>query len=350
VALGGAERYTRDLAFLCRDLGLEPTVRQFGTRYWERPYEGFKVKGYPYPVDAQDCVERVMKPDLDAADHVIYVWVGCQRVYKPKAITISHGIWFDMPPGDRQRGLDFMQSFVQPALAQVSRFVTVDLSFLEYCRCTIPRANYNKMLYIPNYVDTALFHPGERAVDGMVEILYPRRYAPERGIYLMQEIIPGLLTQYPNVRFNFAIDRNSSQLLLEWEKWLQGQPQRERIQYAHYNMDEMPAAYHRADIIVVPSLGAEGTSLAVLEGMACGKPVVVTNVGGLANLVLPGFNGKIVHPTPSAIRQALEEYIRSPEERYMHGRDGRSIAEQAFAKKRWEKQWTEVICSIFGLG
>lgn len=348
VVLGGMERYTRDLAFLCRKLGFEPTVRQFGIVSWERSYEGFMVRAYPWNGNAVECVEKEMKADLEASDHVIYMWISLQQVYKPNSITINHGIWFDDPKGDQKWGLDSVQQYVVPALEQAAAFVTVDLSFQEYCRCVIPRANNNKMIYIPNYVDTDLFQPGQRAEDGMLEILYPRRYDPVRGIYLMQEIVPGLLRKYPHIRFNFAIDQNWPHLVAEWEAWLQGQPDRDRIIYYHYPMDEMPQAYQRADIVVIPSLFSEGTSLSTLEAMASGKAIVTTNVGGLGNLILPNYNGKIVNPTATAVCNAIEEYIHSPEKRIEHGKNARLVAEGAFMKERWDQQWAELIHSIFG--
>jgi len=345
-SLGGAEKYTRDLAFLCRDLGFETTIRQFGLAPWERLFEGMPVRAYPWNGDQRDCVERLMKPDLDAADHVIYITIGSQMVYKPNSIVINHGIWFDNPNFTRQFGIDVAEQHALPALEQTAAFVTVDLSFLEYCRCVIPHANNNKMIYIPNYVDTDLFRPGERPADDMIEILFPRRYAEPRGIYLMQEIVPDLLQKYPHVRFNFALDKTG--LIGEWEAWLRGQTHWERITYHHYPMDTMPEAYRQADIVVIPSIWAEGTSLAALEAMACGKALVCTNVGGLANLILPNFNGKIVNPTAGAVRSALEEYVNSGQERRIHGENARRVAEQSFSKKRWDRQWTEIIYSVFG--
>lgn len=345
VALGGAERYTRDLALLCRELGFEPTVRQFGVESWERSYEGIPVKAYPWNGDHADCVERIMQPDLASADHVIYVSLTTQRVYKPNSITICHGIWFD---NQQWAGIDVAGWHIVPALQQAAAVVAVDLAFVQYCRSVIPKVNNNKMIYIPNYVDIDLFQPGSRAPDGMLEILFPRRNAPERGIYTMQVIMPQMLAKYPKLRFNLAIDQNSPQMTAEWEAWWRVQPQLERILYGHYPLDLMPEVYRRADIVVVPSVWAEGTSLSVLEAMACAKPVVCTHVGGLANLVLPNFNGKIVNTTSVAVKTALEEYIKDPAERLRHGENARRVAEQAFTKKRWAGQWTQIIHSVFG--
>jgi len=54
----------------------------------------------------------------------------------------------------------------------------------------------------------------------------------------------------------------------------------------------------------------EATSLSMLEGMATGKPVIVTDVGGLKETVKHGETGLIVKQAdPRAIARAIEELM-----------------------------------------
>ena len=57
--------------------------------------------------------------------------------------------------------------------------------------------------------------------------------------------------------------------------------------------DEMPEIYRQADVFVLPSHN-EGMSIALLEALASGLPVVVTDTGGTKELVEPGKNGFVV--------------------------------------------------------
>jgi len=59
---------------------------------------------------------------------------------------------------------------------------------------------------------------------------------------------------------------------------------------------DMPAEYEKAHIIAVPTIFSDGTSLSCIEGMLHGCVPVVTDVGGLANLVIPEYNALIVRP------------------------------------------------------
>ncbi len=64
--------------------------------------------------------------------------------------------------------------------------------------------------------------------------------------------------------------------------------------------EELPLYYNAADFFVLPSKSGEGLPLVALEAMACGLPVVATNVGGIGEIMVKGF-GKIVSPNDPAL-------------------------------------------------
>ena len=75
--------------------------------------------------------------------------------------------------------------------------------------------------------------------------------------------------------------------------------------------DNMPQQYAAADVFVLPSYN-EGMSVALLEALASGLPVVVTETGGTAELVKD--NGLIVPwAAPVALADALESFLHQPE-------------------------------------
>ncbi len=58
---------------------------------------------------------------------------------------------------------------------------------------------------------------------------------------------------------------------------------------------EIHSYYQMADVFVLPSY-TEGFPLSVLEAMACGIPVVASNVGGIHEIVKNGLSGFLVYP------------------------------------------------------
>jgi glycosyltransferase involved in cell wall biosynthesis/SAM-dependent methyltransferase len=85
-------------------------------------------------------------------------------------------------------------------------------------------------------------------------------------------------------------------------------------------------------IALVAAPRSEGITTAILEGMAAGLPVVVTDVGGLREVVADGQTGFVV-PTgnPAAVAVALRRLLGDPELRIRMGREARRVAEERFS-------------------
>ncbi len=62
-------------------------------------------------------------------------------------------------------------------------------------------------------------------------------------------------------------------------------------------LHEEAASYINAcDLFVLPTIRQEGLPFAILEAMACQKPVIVTQIGGISSVVRDGSNGILVAP------------------------------------------------------
>ena len=94
---------------------------------------------------------------------------------------------------------------------------------------------------------------------------------------------------------------------------------------------DMPAVWGQTDIACLPSY-REGLPKALLEALACGLPIVATDVPGCRETVEPGANGFLVPARDgAALAQALEQLIASPQLRERFGRRSREKAVAEFA-------------------
>jgi glycosyltransferase involved in cell wall biosynthesis len=98
--------------------------------------------------------------------------------------------------------------------------------------------------------------------------------------------------------------------------------------------DDVPEVIAAADIVVLPSW-SEGLPLAVLEAMACGKPVVAAAIGGLTDTVLPGVTGELVPPRRPDLLAAELERLLSDELRLL--RYGRAAVIRARTRYGWSR-------------
>lgn len=93
-----------------------------------------------------------------------------------------------------------------------------------------------------------------------------------------------------------------------------------------------------ADIIVIPSIWGDACPLAVMEGMAAGKAIVATNVGGISEIVGGNENAMIVpHSESEPLAKAIFELLINKNKRDRLGLNARLRAEEAFDQTRFHK-------------
>lgn len=73
------------------------------------------------------------------------------------------------------------------------------------------------------------------------------------------------------------------------------------------NRDDVPDCLNSMDLFVLPSYGNEGVPQSIMQAMACGLPVVSTNVGAIDEAVVNEQTGYLIEPKNTAL---LEQKLR----------------------------------------
>ena len=96
------------------------------------------------------------------------------------------------------------------------------------------------------------------------------------------------------------------------------------------------------DVFVLSSV-TEGISLTLLEAMASGLPVVVTNVGGNPEVVVDGETGFLVPPkNPEKMAEAIITLLKNKELAKKMGVAGRKRVEEKFSLERMVREYEEI--------
>lgn len=168
--------------------------------------------------------------------------------------------------------------------------------------------NAQRTTVLYNGVDLARFSPGHGAQARRAQgyagddqlLLFVGNLKPDKGCVEMLEAFAGLAAIKPRLHLAFVGDGAMRQVLQARAAELKLNA---RVRFVgRLGHAELPAWYRAASLLCLPS-HAEGTPNVVLEAMACGTPVVATQVGGIAE-VLPHFAGLMVPPHDATALQA----------------------------------------------
>jgi len=98
-----------------------------------------------------------------------------------------------------------------------------------------------------------------------------------------------------------------------------------------------------ADILVLTSV-TEGMPGVLVEGGYAGLPLVATNVGGVDDIIVEGFNGFVVpSDSTSMLTNRLTELLMNPLLRYQMGKNSRERVEQYFTDTRMVKEFEKLM-------
>ncbi len=118
--------------------------------------------------------------------------------------------------------------------------------------------------------------------------LYVGRLAPEKDLEILYEMMNKLpLALNENVHWLIVGDGPSRHIVDQWGK------EHSNVTCAGYlSGEELAGVYSEADLFVFPS-STETFGNVVLEAAACGLPAIVSNTGGVTEIVQDGITGRI---------------------------------------------------------
>jgi len=136
---------------------------------------------------------------------------------------------------------------------------------------------------IPNGVDTAFFQPNGR-MPAAPEIQDPRllflgRLDPRNGLETVLRAMPVVLERFPNTTLTIAGDGPLRPLYERLAK-----PVAEQVRFLGRVNGNRPDVYGAADLYLCPTTKAS-FGITLLEAMACGTPLVVSDITGFRELV-----------------------------------------------------------------
>jgi glycosyltransferase involved in cell wall biosynthesis len=218
-----------------------------------------------------------------------------------------------------------------------------------------------------NGVDVDKFRPNGtvRGRGGGNRLLYVGRITPEKAIHRLIEAVGIAARRVPDVRLDivgpdaetpreYIVDLSDDPLVRGLSPWYDGgyldrlksmadEVPGDRIRFVGLvHPDKLVDHYREADLLINPSL-SESFGMSLAEAMACGLPVVATEVGGMPEIVVEGRTGTLVAPDdPDGLAGAIVERLADTTPREATVRACRDHAVELFS-------WDRVADRVAGL-
>ncbi|KAA5602536.1 glycosyltransferase family 4 protein [Blastochloris sulfoviridis] len=345
---GGRQRKVRDIARIIRErMQIPCVILQKGVSDWKtKDADGTPVIGLNAGLRVSGDPEFGWRTRsfLRPGDAIIYMGGEDAWPFFVKGAKAYHvGVWWDGPNSSMAKWATGIRT---QALFQACRSIACcDTNVINWLR-TRDRKHQdsaNEAVYIPNCVDLSSLNVSERMRPSTpLKIVFARRFEMKRGPFLMLDTARKLA----DASFEFELLMSSAEGH-DGSDTIRDEARKRGIERhvktAVNNLNSVYSVYRDADVSVVPTLWSEGTSYTAVESIAAGLPVVTTTVGGLPNLVVPGFNGYVCPPQPASIAEAILRY-RDHTLWQRHHRNCLSMRE-AFSVEAWRDRVMDWLAS-----
>jgi len=268
-------------------------------------------------------MKHVPKNDFDIAHaHDVLSMLAIAKTPQKKVLTL-HGyfarenIEFIRNESERSEVYPLLLKIEEEGMKNTDHVITVDQRLKDY---VISEFNYpeEKVTVMHNAVDTDSFRPISKEEQMKLKqeagfsqkdfvVLVPRRLVEKNGVIYAVRAMKHLESR--DVKMIIAGDGPERTKIL---KEANGD---HRIRFVGtISHDKIALYYMMADALLIPSITTHGiqeaSSLAMLEGMACGKTVICSSIGGMREIIQHMKNGLLTkEKEPTEIAKAIETVV-----------------------------------------
>lgn len=357
--IGGVETYVSSLLVLFRRVGFNVVILQRDQNREPRTVGGARLLSWWSDAELESLIVK------EVPERRSLLLFSDFSVFRPglrrQSAVVQHGVYWDVPQRNAPMGIRGELNKIRKALGSFRRarefankvqaadkVITVDSNFQNWLRVTCPWENFeSKWVYVPNFsqeCDAGRVEEKLSSTGPVRKVLFARRFVNSRGFGLWTECVENLAPKFPAVTFAFCGEHRQGSAA--WPPAAQNLHRHQNVSFFSRPYEAMMEEHLSADLEVVPSLGSEGTSLSLIEAMSAGACVVSSNVGGLSNLLIPGFNGLLVPPTVAAFTDAVANLISKPQLARQYARHARAVSATALSKRTWENRILDVVSAV----
>ena len=286
-----------------------------------------KLRGITYLINAYRIGKKIIeKEDIDLI-HSHYAFPqGCVGGLLKNKLSIPHILTLHGSDALILKNSLKGRYFFKYATANCDKIICVS----KYIKNQLDEELKDKAVVIYNGINREmLYNEGDYNFG-----LFVGAFVPQKGVDILIEAIR-------DINFNFKLI-GDGKLYSKIENYIINNNLDHIELLGRKSFIEMASFMRRCSFLIVPSR-SEGFGMVAVEAMGCSKPVIATDVGGLREIVIDGYNGLLVErDNPKDLKDKILKLINNYELRQTLGRNGKE-----FSKKFSWKKCAESVKAIY---
>ncbi|MDP8229763.1 MAG: glycosyltransferase family 4 protein [Candidatus Gorgyraea atricola] len=251
-------------------------------------------------------------------------------------VLTAHNVW------DDNLFLDLTRNIKWDHIIAVSHFIKRELIGIgvSHKKITTIHHGIDETLYNPEIKHESIFKKYPK-LKGKKVIFHPARMGLAKGCDVSIKALRRIKERIPNVVLILAGTKN----IIDWAQSQQKDiaymvslvdffKMRKNVLIDSFDLKDMPKLYAASDVCVYPSSASEPFGLTMLEALSSAKPMVVTETGGMPEIIKDGINGFVVPIRDfEALASRIIQLLNNKELHDRFGYTGRQMVEQNYTKR-----------------
>jgi len=237
----------------------------------------------------------------------------------------------------------FFRPFLKKVVEKSDYLITPSISIIEEIEGYLTKIDRSKVIIGRENVDIHKFKPVSEFNQENV-ILTVARIEPVKGIEVIINSISLIEKEIPDVKLKIVGLISNQKYFNNLKNLISKLNCEKLIEFVGpIPHDQLPKWYNNSKIFVLTSL-TEAASNVTMEAMSCGKPVIVTRVGGMPNLIKDNVNGFLVEPNnPQLVAKKIIELLKDNSLRARIGKEARNTISNEFK----QTNYIDVLINLF---
>ena len=221
-----------------------------------------------------------------------------KKIFRMRHITTAHA--GDVFTIENSKILSMIASYV----FNNTDIITANSNYTKNVMMSTKNETKNKIEIIPMGVDISRFNPQKASnlrntYGAEYLILSVGRLVDKKGIKYLIMAMKDVIKEFPNAKLIIGGSGPEKDNLKKLSESLN---LKENMFFVGYlKNSDLPKYYASSDIFVLPSIktkggDTEGLGVVLLEAMACGTPVIGSDIGGITDIIKDGENGFLTKP------------------------------------------------------